>query len=476
LRPACYERVTNRKNDMNRKAYRLSNDKPRHERPKTPSAPIHYQFVVYRINIDHESINKFFTQDSPRTIVTNIIPSNWNVFPGCKYTLFSNNELYHTRFETTFEIIPGTRQGRGRRATYAYQPVAKFGIYQNSRENIRNMCKQKRIPQRSRPMASVVSAGYPIRLMIDGNMLKMYTAEDKPPPVPTDEEVTWSIQIAKEGAKQPIALVLLDTGRFGVYDMDNNSVIAPSFEAYINASLSNNNAPVPPVASSGEYDPEEDYKNRLAQLRAWLIMSNLLVEVSEVYDIRSADIVRITGGEATPDQYGNFQPFDLNIDYMKRLSELVSFMKKQGYNVNANITVETSPVTSNSGTSKTIDTSMPSVPSVSGAAPGVPGVPGVPGTPNVPKAPNMSSYLTTDDDELSEMSWDPNKTADINMDVNVNGPNINTGAYKDKKFISYFSKPKEQPYIGEQFAEYDPAADFQTRLNQLNQILGLVSS
>lgn len=322
-RPACFHDPTKDTGEFKSKHYRL-------KETKHPGEPIYYQYVAYCVNIDHTSIKQFFTPDSPKNIVKNIIPSNWNVFTGCKYGLISNNGTYHSRLETTFQQVPGSYKG----GTYEYMPMAKFGIYRNDSEDTVALCQTNNMPKRSTLVAAITCMGYPTRLTIEGPSLKLYVTDEPPEPIPKSEKVGWSIKIASDKAKQPIAMVLLDNGAFGVYDIENNDAISSAFTDYIDASLSNNDALLEDSGGDhGEYDPIADYQRRLKQLRDWLRIQNLLVEVADdKQSVTTTDtIVRLSkdvGGDV-----GTFTSYDPDVDYSSRLRKLVDILSQEGYKV-----------------------------------------------------------------------------------------------------------------------------------------------
>lgn len=317
-RPACYHDPPKRKGDFPRMQYKK----------KKGTAPILYQYVIYKINQFHPTIKNAFHKDSPTELMTNIISSDWNVFPGCKYSMMSRNGRFHSRFETIMAPIPGTQRGR----TMMYQPTAQFGVFYNVSENIKELCKKRKVPQKSKPVMIIRAPGYPVRVTIERNMLNLYTSE-KQQVIATGETLKWSIQIASDDAKPPFSMVLLDSGKFDVFDRENKSVITPKFANYVEAAISSNNTqqsnlpefvPTTNIEGEQEYDPEKEYQRRLENLRDWLRARNLLVEVvSQVYDLNSVQVIQATGGEV-----GEFTPFDPNVDYAKRFNKLLQLVKE----------------------------------------------------------------------------------------------------------------------------------------------------
>jgi hypothetical protein len=298
--------------------------------------PIYYQYTTYRINIGHRMIRNYFHKDSPRSLVLNVVPSNWNIFPGCKYSFLSRNRQFFTRFETTFLPIPGTRRGRGKRATMEYEPATRFGLHYTRKDDIPELCKKKRVPQFSRPLFIVQLPGYPKRAAVEGLMLNLYTSDDKALFGP--EELAWSIQIATDDAQEPIAMVLLDNGRFDVYDKNNKSVLNPNFAKYVEtgkstfiqgAGLATMYTGAKP--EDGEYDPVADYARRLEMLRNWLRVRNLLIELETKY----MGTLPPAGKRAVTYEIGEFQQFDPNVDYTERYKKLLAQLAKLGFSLSS---------------------------------------------------------------------------------------------------------------------------------------------
>ena len=128
-------------------------------------------------------------------------------------------------------------------------------------------------------------------------------------------------------------MVLLDSGKFDVFDRENKSVITAKFANYVDSAndIYKTNSGLPDfvdVSGNGadddqEYDPEKEYQRRLENLRQWLRARNLLIEVvSQVYDLNSVQVIQATGGEV-----GEFTPFDPNVDYAMRFNKLLQLVK-----------------------------------------------------------------------------------------------------------------------------------------------------
>lgn len=301
---------------------------------KLRGQPIFYQFTVYRVDIKNPILSNLFTKDSSPNLMLNILPSEWNIFPGCKYSFLSRSGRYFTRFETTMLAVPGTLRGRGRRATMEYEPATRFGLYFSLTDDIPALCRQKRVPRAARPLFMIQMPGYPKRATIEGKMLNIYTSEEKA--LFGTEDLSWNMQIATEEAEEPIAMVLLDNGRFDVFDKSNKSVISLAFSKYVETGQATFIKDVMRTGLStddtGEYDPAVDYARRLEMLKKWLRARNLLVEIDAKFGT-ALDQRQVRG--VLKDAVQDFQSFDINVDYEERYTQLVATLVKAGFKMEA---------------------------------------------------------------------------------------------------------------------------------------------
>ena len=295
------------------------------------SQPIMYQYTVYRMNLSNPSISKMFKADSSSSLQLNIIPSDWDVYPGCKYTFLSRNRQFFTRLETAMVPIPGTRRGRGRRATQEYEAVTRFGLYFTRRDDVQALCKKKQKPKYSSPIFSIQASGYPKRAVIEGTSLNIYTAEEKK--LFGTEDLAWSMKIAKDGAEEPISIVLLDNGKFDVVDKNNASVISAEFSAYVESGQKTYRSKIrdlpsdsmAPADGNEKFDPAAEYARRLRALKHWLRIRNLLREVDEKYGEAAPQVRPVIQQES-----GEFIEFDPNQDYEARYQQLVAELIRVG--------------------------------------------------------------------------------------------------------------------------------------------------
>jgi hypothetical protein len=301
-------------------------------KPPIKSQPIMYQFSVYRINIRHSLFSSLFKADSPLSLVLNVIPSDWSIFPGCKYMFLSRNRQFYTRLDTVMLAIPGTRRGRGRRATQEYEPVARFAIYKVRREDVLKLCQQKKEPQFSIPIFTVQASGYAKHVAIEGNMLNLYTSEEQD--IFSEDTLAWNIQIASDDAVLPVAIIVLDNGKLDVVDQNNKSVISPVFAKYVESGQSVYSSTQPDKYSgasrSDEYDPISDYQKRLEMLRVWLRNRNLLREIDQRF---SSYIEKNGTRPLITQELQTFESYDPTVDYEQRINTLIAELIRRGFSV-----------------------------------------------------------------------------------------------------------------------------------------------
>lgn len=310
-------------------------------------------YIVYKINLDHPHNQEYFARDSPKELVLNIIPSEWDVYPGCKYSIISRNGRFYTRIESLEVPIEGTFQrgkkrfGRKRRpGTQMFMPAGKFGLYVNKGENLTLLCKSKKKPIIARPIINVQKNGFPRRLTLESGTLNLYFSADLEE---NDTEVAiWSMEVAEPESSEPLAVVLLDNGRMDVFDRSNKSVMSAKFKQYQEEQWrryesSNPNDPNIPHdpnavgnvdvddleyrALQGKYDPVVEYARRLMHLKNWLRSRKLLFEtVSRYIDLSTMTARRLMKGDES-----KFLTYDPSEDYRARYGELTKFLRENGY-------------------------------------------------------------------------------------------------------------------------------------------------
>lgn len=277
-------------------------------------------FVVYRINHEHPDCKTHFAADSPIKLLLNIMPSEWDVYPGCKYIIVSNNNKFFIKVD-----INGT-----------------FGVFLNGGDDLLSLCKSNANPTRSVPIWQVGAQGMAERLVVEDTALTLYHNDGQ-----DGEMVAWKQEVADPNAAAPLALVILDDGRLDVFDRNNRSVVTPTFRTYVEdkwRSFEQNNpenvqssSDVSHMVSSYQamyyasendtrYDPNMEYARRLLHLKEWLRARNLLFEtVGQYIDLSSMTARMLMKGDST-----KFEYYDPSENYRTRYAELLMFMKQHG--------------------------------------------------------------------------------------------------------------------------------------------------
>lgn len=288
--------------------------------------PLVNSYTIYRLNHDHPDCATRFAMDSPRQLVLNILPSEWDMFPGCQHAVISNNRQFFMMLHTD-----GT-----------------FGVFTNANgEDVIGMCKNKDTPPLNVPLFSMSFAGMPERVALEDGVLGLYYNDND------GESLVWSQRVAGATAPPPLAIVLLDNGTIDVFDRTNTSVLNPGFTEYQRlqwqaytekqAQLSSDqqsgsiqspypvNTTLPEydkirVASQQVYDPAEDFQRRLEHLREWLKVRNLLFEtVSQTFDLSSMAVRMVINGDV-----GRFEAYDPDENYRLRYNDLMRLLRDNG--------------------------------------------------------------------------------------------------------------------------------------------------
>jgi hypothetical protein len=313
----------------------IKKKKPKKKERKHPGPPKVNFYVAYRINLNHPSCKPYFSPDSSHELSLNILPSNWDMYAGCKYNLISNNRQYFLKLETAYVPIPGTKKttkgkkqiGKKRKPaqeTQLYTMGGRMGLYRNNGENLVELCAKGQKPKRASLIYQGTHKGSPRRLVLEGGVLTIYAAVDKQS---TDDSVAWTMRVANEGAEEPLALVVLDNGQMDVFDKNNKSVVSDEFRRFLEKGMNDQKRDLGVSDYDEEYDPAKDYARRLQHLIDWLRARRLLFDyVANVADLKSHTVRRLTGGDL-----GVYIPYDPTANYAKRVDALIKFLRENGY-------------------------------------------------------------------------------------------------------------------------------------------------
>lgn len=256
------------------------------EKPGEYGYPFVY-FRNYKINAKDSRVRDLFNQNSFTGLQLNTIVAGYDTLSGCGNMIISRNYKY-------FMILEESR----------------LAIYRNLHgEGIISKCNDNIDPRKgSFLINSTRFAGkFNTRMIIEGAFLKIYSkvSMDK------QEILVLTVNIAKDGAAQPIVLILDDYGRLVVTDKDGNNVSSDNL---------NSLTPVGTTTQDEErYNAAEDHRKRMLNLNAYLRMKNMYREELEISET-----------EEDSTAYESYPGYDPQLDYTSRLSELFNEYAARG--------------------------------------------------------------------------------------------------------------------------------------------------
>lgn len=240
----------------------------------------------YEIDLTTRSLRDYVHPNSLATLQLNILPSDINMFIGCRYMLVSpNNEYFYMLMPSFVSLFRATAK--------LPIPISCMGI-------------PRSIPINTRYFSGM----YNTTLILEDGHLVVSSAIRKD----DDEEEKVRIKVVK-GTKIPAscAMVLQNNGTLVVYD-SNNEVVSDN---------------IMDLEDWGdEYDPVKDRRERMINLIAYLKLIRLYKDIP--------DLDTLIASEGTPEDanpilnYDKLDAYDSKIDYVKRLEMLLDLLTKTG--------------------------------------------------------------------------------------------------------------------------------------------------
>lgn len=254
--------------------------------------PYHYPnvfFHIYKLNEAEPRITRFIRVGSPTFISRNILPSELDLYVGCRYMLLSDNRQYC--------LALGNK---------------KFGIYRNVDMS---ECSTNLVPVFERTFNGYTKT----RLIVDSNMLYIYS---EPSDNDTERQV-FSMKIAPDDAKPPIALMLEDDGTLAAFDKNSKKTIVIDNKGQSNSSLTNTNgAAQSNVLGSDGFDIVAERKRRLMNLYAYLQLANEYIAELTGVNLSAAGI------KLPPALVEDvLPPYDEKLDYIVRWNEYLAYLR-----------------------------------------------------------------------------------------------------------------------------------------------------
>lgn len=247
-------------------------------------------FRVYQLNLEDPRFAEYVEDNSMTSIRRDILPSEVEMFPGCRYMLVSQNRQY-------FMVLSNTW-------------LAIFWNYGS--EDLESLCRFNRNPSMSIAQRMIPFYGQSdTHLIIESGVLNIYSD------IFDDEYNVFSRSVVAEGARSPFAMVLQNDGSLVIYDTKNTVVSVD--DGFVTSSIYDPNNPF-----IDDYDPVADYRQRIINLIAYLRLYNLYREVLENKDTLPQDVAMYVLDDRIP-------PYNSETDYRERLRNLVNFLIAKGY-------------------------------------------------------------------------------------------------------------------------------------------------
>jgi hypothetical protein len=282
-------------------------------------------FRVYQLNLDDPRFAEYLEENTMKTIRRDILPSEMDMFTGCRYMLVSQNRQYFMILSNSWLTI--------------------FWNYGN--ENLESLCRYNRNPTTAMAVRMIPFYGQSnTHLIIESGVLNIYSDIDE------DEYNVYSREIALENSRSPYALVLQDDGTLILYDSKNQ--VASSADGFMTKNVYDPNGPDQNI---DDYDAAADYRQRIINLIAYLRLYNLYREIVANQDDLPKDVAMYVLQDGIP-------PYNAEIDYKERLQNLVRYLIAKGYTHLVEKALE-KPTENTSGNSNNSNTQMvpPATPS-----------------------------------------------------------------------------------------------------------------
>lgn len=236
-------------------------------------------YSVYSVNLENPNIRKYFQNSRIKSILYNILPSEWDMYVGPRYMLISENRKYY------LILMPNL-----------------LGVFTNVAFGKRGMS--------GKYLYGIRFRGIPTKVVIESGVLTIY-GED---PTSDNDDILSRIELNK-GGQQPMALFLHDNGKLSLFDGNNKNVL--DFDKMNN--LFDRSEEEMILAG---YDPEVDYRERIIRLLHWLKARNLISTLILPNDDRVLKALQIEYEDLKPDSV-----FDPKVNYEERVHALVDMLR-----------------------------------------------------------------------------------------------------------------------------------------------------
>ena len=247
-------------------------------------------FRTYMINLADPALSPYVNPNTFTDLQRNVLPSEMDMYVGCRYMLVSPNKQF-------MYVLGNTKVG----LLLNLNPSVSFEWY----------CGINVIPSTYVPIdIKEFTGGYSTRLVLEEGYVRIYS---KTSFLSGEEDVVAMFPASVSDATFPLALVLTNDGKLVVYDVNNRIVSTGEF------STTGYDSGV-----YGGYDPDEDFRQRIINLIAYLKSIN-----------RYQDVLGPDGSDAKPTiapeiVMENVEPYDSTQDYVDRMRRMIDKLRMEG--------------------------------------------------------------------------------------------------------------------------------------------------
>lgn len=236
-------------------------------------------YVAYHVNLSHPSIAPFFSKSRIKSLLYNILPSEWEMYPGPRYALVSENRKYQLILMPTL-----------------------LGVFKDVSWGKRGMS--------GRYMYGIRFKGISTKVSIESGVLTIYGVD----PSSDNDDILFRLEL-NQGGQMPMALYLHDNGKLSLFDGNNVNVL--NFDKF-NALLDRSEEE---MILQG-YDPDLDYRERIIRLLHWLKARNLISSMILPNDDRVLKALKIEYEDLRPDS-----EFNPAVNYEERVYALINMLR-----------------------------------------------------------------------------------------------------------------------------------------------------
>lgn len=251
-------------------------------------------YSVYQLNTSHPAVATFFRTSRIRDTIYSILPSDWEMYVGTRYMLMSENKQY-------FMMLMKDRLGV---------------FFNQKKEDLVKLNRGEAKTTKGIYKYGIRFKGVATKMILESGVLTVYGDD---PSNEDQEDILFRLELAVEGAPQPMALYLHDDGRLSLFDGDNkNALNMETLDKHLDKREEE-------MTVTRDYDPNIDYRERIERLLQWMrargLIQTIIMPGAEGNDALLQKL-RIDYADLAPDA-----PFDPMINYRERVMHLFGFLR-----------------------------------------------------------------------------------------------------------------------------------------------------